>query len=780
MSFFFFIVLASTIHVASVSAQCNVGTYTCNQFNCYNTATQKYEYDEYTCNVSYNGFTGQCSAGAGSSFRTLKTIAHSNTNWNNSDAYLNCGSPIGCNQGFYGNNLPSCSGQEGGGGGGGSCPSGCNSNGPECNANSGNGTSCPVQWRNRECSDIPCSYRNDCGSCASCLEACSPTCTGGGCSGGGGGGPTPTPAPSCTLTCPGTSTDQSGFVNAGGISSGSSVNGGTDSYTIAAGITEGDVVFESINNFSCGIFDDGNGYQGPCPTPVGGTGGSVHGASTRRSSNPMIEKVSQFIRKKLPTESLGNVLGSSTLLAQNTPGGGSTGGGATGGASNTSGTSTWSYPVRYHIASGDQPKIYTATAMSSSGNITAGGSCSCSVVLGCPATRYDPNEAAGIIEGCDNQCDFSVDPDLAHNNNPLTFSIETPPGFGNITLDYDDGTNDFVRGIEDTTQMNHTYTNSGVYDVHLTCESNGGGTQRSCTRRMASYCTTTNIETLPTGTPTPTPTPGPWLKVQDASFHGRSFVTTYVPASATSYDTTDRGTCSATNPNPLACFNSGEAGAVSIQSSSAEFGTEISKKGWVRRDSTYALNTLLTPSSFIEYVKARKDYKTITSLAPDQIESNRIHIYTPETTVNISNNVIPDLIPDGSGVIIVIDGDLIIDMTTEQGQIFNPDQKAITFVITGTLQIAAATTEMNAIFVTNEVDFAYDYVGAAPTPLKITGNISVMNTPAELCNEHRTRTDSSKPVCLFQLDYPRQFVPLIDLLSTRTYDWTELVPSSTN
>ena len=133
LSFFFFIVLASTIHVASVSAQCNVGTYTCNQFNCYNTATQKYEYDEYTCNVSYNGFTGQCSAGAGSSFRTLKTIAHSNTNWNNSDAYLNCGSPIGCNQGFYGNNLPSCSGQEGGGGGGGSCPSGCNSNGPECN-----------------------------------------------------------------------------------------------------------------------------------------------------------------------------------------------------------------------------------------------------------------------------------------------------------------------------------------------------------------------------------------------------------------------------------------------------------------------------------------------------------------------------------------------------------------------------------------------------------------------------------------------------------------------
>ncbi len=772
--------LLSAINTQSVYAQnCNIGTYTCNQFNCYNTSTQKYEYDEYTCTVSFGGFPAQCNAVAGSSFRTLKTVSHANTNWNNEDAFLNCGSPIGCNQGFYGNNIPSCSGQEGGGGGGGSCPSGCNSNGPECNANSGNGTSCPVQWRNHECSDIPCAYRDDCGSCASCLEACSPTCSGGGCSGGGGGSPTPTPAPSCTLTCPGTSTDESGFTDAGGsINGGASSATGTSSYTKASGIAEGDIVFESINNFNCSVFTDGDGFQGPCPTPVGGSSGSVNGVSTTRSSSTLVEKFSQLLYKKLPIQSVGNVLGASTLLAQQVGGGGgSTGGTTTGGSSNTS--SSWSYPVRYHMMDGDQPKIYTATAISASGASTGGGSCSCSVALGCPATLQEANDPAGIIEGCDNQCDFTVSPEQEHTLRPVSFSINTPPGFENITLDYDDGTSDSLNDVIDSTSLEHSYANSGVYDVHLTCTTNGGGAERSCTRRLASYCPITDINALPTGTPTPTPTPGPWFKVQDSSYHGKSFATSFVPANATTYDTTDRGTCSATNPNPLACFSSGEAGAVSVQSETADFGTEISKKGWVRRDSSYVLNTLLTPSSFIEYVKARKDYKTITSLSADQIESNRIHIYEPETTVNISDNVIPDLIPSGSGVVIIIDGDLIIDMTTEQGQIFNPDQKAITFVVTGILQIAAATTEMNAVFVTNEVDFAYDYVGAAPTPLKITGNISVMNTPSELCNEHRTRTDRSKPVCLFQLDFKNQFVPLIDLVSTRTYDWTELVPSST-
>lgn len=187
----------------------------------------------------------------------------------------------------------------------------------------------------------------------------------------------------------------------------------------------------------------------------------------------------------------------------------------------------------------------------------------------------------------------------------------------------------------------------------------------------------------------------------------------------------------------------------------------------------------MTPSSFIEYVKARKDYKTVTALTADQLETNRIHLFDPETTASVATNTIPDMIPNGSGMVIIIDGDMTIDMTSIANQAFNPSKKAITFIVTGRLQISSATRELNGIFIANQVDYAYDYVGVSTVPLKINGNISIMNTPTQLCNEHRGRTDSAlKPTCLFQFDYPNQFPPIIDLISTRTYDWTELISTS--
>ena len=812
----------------TVSAQtCLQGSYTCKPFNCYNTSTQKYEYDSFDCGVSLDPVTQQCEVGLLSSYRTFSSTRKVNTNWNDSDAFVNCGSPSGCNQGFQGGNIPSCSGQEGGGGGEGSCPSGCSSNSAACTADAG-GPSCPSQWSGDDCADLPCAYRDDCG-CGSCLDNCSPTCEGDGCIGGGSGGggptaaptPTPTPAPSCTLTCPGTQVDEEVFERAmsgsvKGVSTelaqtstggtGGTGTGGTGdsssentTYSIAAGIAEGDVEFYGVNNFDCRIFNDGNGHQIPCPSPTiisgsggtsdtggtgtGGSGGTTKGASTiqPRKALPFMGTLSRLLNAQVLRDMFGKVLGTSTLLAQTSTGG-------TGGTTGTGGTShnlitTWTYPVRYHILNAILPQSYTATATSSPLGGTSSGTpptCSCSVALLCPATGQDPNDAGSILEGCDNQCDFSVSPAQEHVLTPLDITINTPPGFGNVTIDYDDGTSDSLTDVNETTQVNHAYTNSGVYDVSLTCTTNGGGAERSCTRRLTSYCTGTDIEALPTATPTPTPTPGPWFKVQDSSFHIRTYVTSYAPSDATPYDSSDIGRCSATNPNPFACFSSGESGAVSIQSSLGEFGAEVSTKGWLRKDGNYVLNSLMTPASFLEYVKARKDYKVITSLASDQIESNRIHLYDPEVIASVSDNSIPDLIPAGSGIVVLVDGDLVMDMASEPNQIFNPSHKAITFIVTGTLQISALTTELNAIFVANEVDFAYDFVGAAETPLKIDGNISVMNTPLELCNEHRMRTDTrTKPTCLFQLDFENQFIPVIDLLSTRTYDWTELVPSST-
>jgi hypothetical protein len=525
----------------------------------------------------------------------------------------------------------------------------------------------------------------------------------------------------------------------------------------------------------------------------GGGGDSILGTWTTRSQSsspkstpstgfPFASYLSKLLKGAGITNSFSSVLGTSTLLAQSNPGGGGASGGASGGTSGGNST-TWTFPEDFHILEQDQQKKYTATAIGSGGGASGGGQCACAVTLTCPETLQEPNEPGAIIEGCDNQCDFTVNPAQQHSNVASTFELEIPNGFDNITIDYDDGygTTDSLEDATNDSSFEYTYRNAGVYDVAITCSTqpNGGGSSRSCTRRLTSYCTGTDLEDLPIGTPTPSPTPGPWMKVQDSSVHIRSSVTSSVPAGALAFDASDTATCSAGNPNSLACFSSGEAGGIVAESSSAEFGTEISKKGWIRRDENYAMNSLMTPSSFIEYVKARKDYKVVTALTADQLETNRIHLFDPETTALVSSDAIPDMIPAGSGMVIIVDGDMTIDMSALANQAFNQSKKAITFIVTGRLQISAATTELNGLFITNEVDFAYDYVGAASTPLKVVGNMSAMNSPLELCNEHRARTDSRlKPTCLFQFDYPNQFPPLIDMISTKTYDWTQLVPTS--
>lgn len=773
-----FILSIFALHPQTIAAQCRPGTYTCKAFNCYNSATHKYEYDENTCTVTQTGFPLQCQVQQNSSYRTYTSTTQANTNWSNSDARVNCTTPPDCDLGLFGSNIPTCSGGGGGDGEGGSCPAGCNANGDACRARSYQpvGGSCPFQWTGEACNDVPCAYRSRCG-CGTCLVGCSESCQTGGCYGGGGGTPTPTPAPSCSLSCPGTAVDNGAGGNAGGgAAGGGTIGGSSDTYYTAAGKAEGDITFAGTNYFNCSTFTDQNGYSGPCPSPtiVSGGGSNVLGAWSKRSENvsenDSMSSVKQALTKLLKhfdiPKSIGSVLGSSTTLAQSNPGG--------------SNNTTWIFPDDFHVLDGNQPKKYVATAIGSGGGLSA-GQCSCTIQLTCPETIQDPNDAGSIIEGCDNQCDFQVDPAQEHNNTPSNIFIDIPEGFDHVTLDYDDGSTDTLDNADNDSRFVHTYTNAGVYDVHLTCSTNGqgDGASRSCTRRLTSYCAGTEIGALPTPTPTPTPTPGPWMKAQDSAVHIRSSVTSSVPAGAIAFDATDTASCSASNPNSLACFSSGEAGAVVVESSTADFGTELSKKGWLRKDGSYTINSLMTPSSFIEYVKARKDYKVVTALTVDQLEVNRIHLFNPETTASVSTNTIPDMIPGGSGMVIIVDGDMTIDMTSVANQAFNPSKKAITFVVTGRLQISAATQELNGIFIANEVDYAYDYVGASTVPLKINGNISVMNTPTQLCNEHRARTDSAlKPTCLFQFDYPNQFPPIIDLISTRTYDWTELIPAS--
>lgn len=805
---------------AALSCPTNNGNpYICYKFDCYDSATQKYNYAQYNCSVFYDPgnppLTPEaCNGGVTSSYPNLvESTTHLNTNgvpdWPAECSILPCDG-----LGYYGANTPTCSGGTGGGGQGDCCPNECSSGSPACQASASQALPpagiCPALYLGTSCSNVPCGYRDEC-NCSACLDSCDPQCTpgcgsGGGCGGGGESGPTPTPAPSCDLSCPGepisglsggTVTDNN--IGLGGLSGadvqgattllaqsdiggGSNTVGGTtlqcgsisqiqskdnSDTTYGFGMIEDTLDFVGYNGFNClSLYSCPlSGEPEPCPSPTiipsGGTNdtgiadtGGVTAVLGAASDSPMLNntpfgEVLGAISEK--------VFGSSTTeLAQSDIN------------TSTYYTSTWSKNVTLNRLNGNEPAVYGYQAVGQSG-----ASCSCQVVLGCQQSlQASPNSTDMELSNCEFQCEFSIDdttlyPDTTTN---ILADVEANDGFDhNVTIDWDDGNGPQPLGGPFPEQTQTLLNNAGVYDVTLRCN-NPGNQQKSCTRRLNVYCD--DPAALPTPTPTP---PGAWIKVKETSFHSKDAFNNPVPSGAVAYDTSDTGICDDANPTSIECFNIGEAGNVTVSNNTAVFGTAISDREWLTQDSGYATNNLINPATFIEYARARKDVNDIDEVTSATVQTNIINIYDSGNVV-ITDNTIPDGLPAGEPAVIVIDGNLTIDMTT-QGGIFNSSNNAIAFLVTGTLSISSETTEMNGIFVANSINFAYDVTPYTENPLKVNGNITAMGSLLQTCADKRQRQDNLlQPSCFFSFDFANQFLPMMHLLSVRTYDWTELVP----
>lgn len=710
-----------------------------------------YTYNAHTC----TGQVDPLNPGGGCVYTLTSSTVYSNQP-------LNMAAPNG-----FGCDPNVCGGASGGGNfcqgsppgsAGGTCGQQGSQQAGTCSSPSGQGGTAVCgncgQYTNYCCWQVP-------SSCAS-LMGCPASGGGVGTGGGNTGGTTS----SCTLTCPGqtfeafygitptpdpnagggsaagggntgggsASGGSSGGATAGG---GSATGGGTPVQYFAEGIAETLISFKNASNFLCANFQDGLGYDGECP------------------------KASQVTPSPTPTGPL-----SPTIPDPNTGGGSATGGSNAAGGS-SGGTINWpdfDWPVKFHMLDGDNEKTYTATARDGSN----GGSCSCSVTLTCQTSLQDsPNTSGMIQDGCAAGCDFTVSPDQAAFNTAQTFTLSNPAGYTDLKLEYDDGTTDDPA----TSPATHTYANAGVYDIKLTCTNPATSETESCTRRMHSYCG--DPVGFPTPTATPTPTPGAWFKVKDSSVHKRGTLTNQLPATPVAFDSDDTGTCSETQGD-IACFNIGQSGVVLAQGS-MNFGSHpASDRDWTREDSSYTLNNLLTPDTFIEYAKARKSVNTVTALTPEELEADTINLFE-DVYIEVIDD---DNVENEGDMVLIVDGDLVIDMGASYGNTFNAVGNAIAIIVTGKLEISSQTTELNGIFVANEVDYTYDVPpipGYVNTPLKINGNVVSMTDVAS-CASKRIPTDTSKPSCFMKFDVANQFLPLAEILSTRTYEWTELVP----
>ena len=253
-----------------------------------------------------------------------------------------------------------------------------------------------------------------------------------------------------------------------------------------------------------------------------------------------------------------------------------------------------------------------------------------------------------------------------------------------------------------------------------------------------------------------------WYKLKDVSLQKRGRLQNPIPATILPFDSDD------TNQRSLIV---GEAGIVSADQTITVGTGTVSSRDWQKEN--YTAIGRLTPQLFLDYVKARKQYVTVTDA------NGNGSIDGPELTRDAINIVSGNFgLIDNAGIqgkapfVLIVQGNVTININGNN--VFNPPEKAVAILSTGTLKINSHHTEINGIFITNGVDFADDLPPGQWTtnPLKINGNLFSL-TPVDVTK--RQVADISKP-SIFLVNRLYLHLGLWNLLSTRNYQVVEQNP----
>lgn len=271
--------------------------------------------------------------------------------------------------------------------------------------------------------------------------------------------------------------------------------------------------------------------------------------------------------------------------------------------------------------------------------------------------------------------------------------------------------------------------------------SNGSTTSSTSSTSSAGGGGPTNTP-VPTNTPTPTPTPIPlsWIKIHNGSFTSKTSLDNSIPPSVSSCDAADDGT---------RYFINGTAGVASANN--INLGTApVSTNDW--KATGYTKQAVLSTSTFVEYLKARKTYQTITDLS--SITADGLYVWS---------GAFPDLtsVPaqfNSYNVVLIVPGAVTIDMAN-----FNPTKSIA--LLAQTLTFTPTTLRATGIFVADTVDTST----TANAGLTITGNLIASTT---LTHDR----EYAAPGCptLF-IDFKASpYMDLLPYLSVAKYEWRQL------
>jgi hypothetical protein len=268
----------------------------------------------------------------------------------------------------------------------------------------------------------------------------------------------------------------------------------------------------------------------------------------------------------------------------------------------------------------------------------------------------------------------------------------------------------------------------------------------------------------PTDTPIPTPTsiiiPTPayaagWFKLKDTSFNSRmSSRQDYVPRTLQKYDTTDDDDIST---HHIMIGNSG----VLVQNDPLLPGSNAYESGEIQYSTNnwytngYASISNISYSKYIDYVKARKDFTTISgTVTGSSFPANGIYHFVGDVTLD------PTWF-DGKNIVFVVEGIATINTPT-----FIPTSGSVA-ILSSVIDIDPSVTEIDAILIGAQVSTGNSDVN----PLKIKGNLIDEESGGMILG--RSRANATKP-SLFVIFDTQMYLNVLPYLSVSTYDWRQI------
>jgi hypothetical protein len=406
--------------------------------------------------------------------------------------------------------------------------------------------------------------------------------------------------------------------------------------------------------------------------------------------------------------------------------------------------------------------------------------CACQGEICCPDCV-----APKTIGTCPANCDFDIGGPGGNgcacwgsNCNEITIDPGVDPGYDII---FPPGDNGEPIGGQYPDISCVKFGNAGVKQITLQCRDGS-----TCTKEIVIACSCDKAEG-------PTPAPGsysysntPWYKLKDDQFHKLDAINDPIPNPVSPYDDDDvqeapDPACDVNNPTDIRCFNLNQAGVVtSFGDPINTNGAPISHREWNK--TVYSKNTQYTPESFLDYALARKKTNIIATPADlANLHGGEINILTSDLTLSNTSQegqAILDALENAAltPYVLIIRGDLTVDTDFNvPNPVTNSPLPIAIFVeggenATGDLKIHHSVETMGGVFIADTLDFSYDS-DHSPYPLKVKGNI-ISYAAANPLKRNRI-DDASKPSVFVVFD-PILYLNIMDLLSVRTYDWTEL------